>query len=288
MSTAGRVGVRAGGETAKMMHPLRRFWANIVAGAAAVFRAPRPGARRPAWPPRSRLVLGAVLAIAAIAAAMILLDARSLAGVPLLPVWFIELFNDLTELGLAGWFLYPTGILLLVIAAVDSPALPAMTRGVMAALAARLGFVFSAIAVPGLFVTVVKRLIGRARPLVGGNDTWAYTPFGWQVEYASFPSGHATNAFSAAFAIGAIWPKTRPFMWTYAAVIALSRVVVTAHHPSDVIAGAIVGTIGALLVRNWFAMRRLGFVVGSDGGVKPLSGPSWRRIKAVARRLVSA
>jgi undecaprenyl-diphosphatase len=77
-------------------------------------------------------------------------------------------------------------------------------------------------------------------------------------------------------------------MWIYAVAIALSRVVVTAHHPSDVIAGAIVGVVGALLVRNWYASRRLGFTVAADGAVHKLSGPSWRRIKAVARRTVSA
>ena len=123
----------------------------------------------------------------------------------------------------------------------------------------RLGFVFTAIALPGLFVTIVKRLIGRARPFVGGDDVWAYAPFSWQPAYASMPSGHATTAFAALVAIGAICPQARALMWIYAVLIALSRVIVTAHHPSDVIAGAIVGAVGALLVRNWFAARRLGF-----------------------------
>jgi undecaprenyl-diphosphatase len=72
-------------------------------------------------------------------------------------------------------------------------------------------------------------------------------------------------------------------------MIALSRVIITAHHPSDVIAGAIVGAGGAYLVRNWFAARRLGFAVSSDGLVQAMPGPSVRRIvKAVARRLHSA
>ena len=44
--------------------------------------------------------------------------------------------------------------------------MPRFSRGVLAAWAVRLGFVFTAIALPGLFVTIVKRLIGRARPFV--------------------------------------------------------------------------------------------------------------------------
>ena len=109
---------------------------------------------------------------------------------------------------------------------------------------------FTAIALPGLFVTIVKRLIGRARPLVDGNDAFAYLPFGWKVDYASLPSGHATTAFAALVAIGAIFPQARALMWIYAVLIALSRVVLTAHYPSDVMAGAFVGAAGAC----WCAM----------------------------------
>ncbi len=101
----------------------------------------------------------------------------------------------------------------------------------------------------------------------------------------AFPSGHATTAFAAAIAFGALWPRLRPLLWTYAIVIALSRVIVTAHHPSDVVAGAIAGVVGALLVRDWLAARRLGFSVRADGAVAALPGPSWARIKRVARSL---
>ena len=78
---------------------------------------------------------------------------------------------------------------------------------------------------PGLFVTIVKRLIGRVRP----SDRRAVSPIcrgrGGN-EYASLPSGHSTTAFAAAVAIGALWPKARVPMWIYAAVIALSRVII--------------------------------------------------------------
>ena len=54
----------------------------------------------------------------------------------------------------------------------------------------RFGYLFLAIGLPGLFVTIVKRLIGRARPYVGNHDDpFAYMPFIWQPEYASMPSG---------------------------------------------------------------------------------------------------
>jgi membrane-associated phospholipid phosphatase len=133
-------------------------------------------------------------------------------------------------------------------------------------------------------VTIVKRLIGRVRPSDLGP--FSYVPWSWKPQYASLPSGHGTTAVAAAIAIGALWPKARVPMWTFAVVIALSRVVIQAHFASDVIAAAFCGAFGAILVRNWFAARRLGFTVGADGTVRPLPGPSWRRIRTVAARLI--
>ena len=200
--------------------------------------------------------------------------------------WLVDLFYEITDFGTSGWMLVPTGLALIVIAALASPALPQMSRLVLAALAVRLGFVFAAVALPGLVVTIVKRMIGRARPFVGGSaDPFLYRPFDWRPDYASLPSGHATNVFAALVAIGLVWPRLRAIMLVYALVIAVSRVVVLSHHPSDVIAGAVAGTVGALLVRDWFAARRFGFAIGADGTVRALPGPSWRRIKKVARRV---
>ena len=51
--------------------------------------------------------------------------------------------------------------------------------------------------------------------------------------------------------------------------------------------GAVVGTVGALMVRRWFAMRRLGFSYGPDGVPHLYPGPSRRRIKAVAREVLA-
>jgi undecaprenyl-diphosphatase len=89
-------------------------------------------------------------------------------------------------------------------------------------------------------------------------------------------------------AFGALFPRLRPLLWVYAILIAISRVVVSTHYPSDVIGGAVVGGFGALLIRNWFAERRLCFYVGSDHEVRPLPGPSLGRLKRVARRLLGS
>jgi membrane-associated phospholipid phosphatase len=247
--------------------------------------------RKPRALPRrtlSWLGLRALGAIAAIAATMLVLDAWAIAVVPTLPPWLVAGFDWVTDFGKSYWLLYPIGFALALLAALASPALSAMSRGVLATVAVRLGFLFSAIALPGLVFTVVKRLIGRARPLVGGSiDPFLYRPLSWNVEYASLPSGHAVNAFAAAAAMGALWPRTRPWMWTYAAIIAMSRVALTAHFPSDVLAGAIVAVAGVALLRVWFASRRLAFAPDDDGRICPMPGPSFARVKRVAQALIA-
>jgi len=268
----------------RLLHWLR---ANVAWSFALFARKPK-FAGAPIWRAPLRLAVGTVAAIAIVAATMIVLDAPAVTAVQRAPAWLPEIFDHITEFGKSVWFLVPIALALATIALLASPALPRMSQRVLAAIAVRLGFLFLAIGLPGLVFTIGKRLIGRARPFVEGSaDPLIYRPLGWSVEYASLPSGHAVDAFASAMAIGVLWPRMRPLMWTYAVVIAVSRVVLTAHFPSDVMVGAVAGAVGALLVRDWYAARGLAFVLGMDGVVRPLPGPSLARIKRVARQLVA-
>jgi undecaprenyl-diphosphatase len=255
-----------------------RFAGNVATG---IGRLLRPARHAAPWPSLARWLAGTLATAVLIGSVMALFDASVIAWAQKLPNWFIDPVNEFTDFGKAVWVLVPFGVPVLGIAILAHPGLPLATRAVLAALSVRFGYVFLAVAVPGIFVTVIKRLIGRARPLVEGTDVFVFTP-GWRVEYASLPSGHATTAFAAAFAVGAVWPRLRPLMWVYAVGIGFSRVALTSHHPSDVLAGAVVGILGAVLVQNWFAARGLGFTVMPGGSVQALPGPSWRRMKAVA------
>jgi undecaprenyl-diphosphatase len=281
MTAAGRLTAGSAGPAAIA----RRTAANLAAWIAGLLRPKRPSGFR-LWPPTSRLAIGTAATIVAVALAMLLLDPLAVQA-RRLPLWVFVLFDALTDFGKAGWVLIPTGGLLLAAAAIASPTLGRTAHLVLISLVVRLGFVFVAVALPSLVVTVAKRLIGRARPLrVDGADIY-FAPFSWRVDYASMPSGHSTTAFATVVALGALFPRARVALWFYGGVIALSRVVLTAHYPSDVIAGAVVGGAGALLVRAWFAGRRLGFVPAADGGIRLLPGPSLQRVKKVARRLGS-
>jgi membrane-associated phospholipid phosphatase len=267
----------------------RLHWVGAnVAWAFALFARKPKFAGIPQWRTSLRLTIGAVVGVAIVAATMIAVDGPAVTAAQRAPAWLPEIFDHITEFGKSFWFLVPIALALATIALLASPKLARMSQGVLAALAVRLGFLFLAIGLPGLVFTIGKRLIGRARPFVEGSaNPLIYRPLGWNVEYASLPSGHAVDAFAAAMAIGVLWPRMRPLMWTYAVVIAVSRVVLTAHFPSDVMVGAVVGAVGALLVRDWYARRGLAFVLGADGAVRPMPGPSLARIKRVARALLA-
>jgi undecaprenyl-diphosphatase len=171
----------------------------------------------------------------------------------------------------------------IIAAAVFAPIAAPFANVALTAIVVRLMYLFFAIAVPGLVVTIVKGFIGRGRPSDAGP--FVYLPWTWRHEYASLPSGHSTTAFAAAVAIATLFPRLRVPLLIFAVVIATSRVVITAHFVSDVVAAAFVGAFGAIVVRNWFAARALVFIPEADGAVKVRPGPSWRRVKAVARTL---
>ena len=169
---------------------------------------------------------------------MVFVDAAVTRSVAHLPRWVVSAFHEITEFGKSGWFLWPLGVLFLVLAALP-PVLTPFSQRVLATVMVRVGFLFTAITVPSLFVTIVKRLIGRARPYVGGSlDPLLFDPFKWVPAYAGMPSGHATTAFAVMVAFGTLWPRARTILLVYAMLIVVSRVVVIAHYPSDVLAGS--------------------------------------------------
>jgi membrane-associated phospholipid phosphatase len=255
--------------------PGRDLPVNLAQWCSVLARPPR--APIPPFPKSA--VAGIVITLGAVVAAMFFLDAPAVVWAHHLPHGMVAVFEQITNAGLSGWYLIPSGVTVLLLAALASPALPRFTWGVLTALAARCGFFFVAIAVPGLVTTLFKHVLGRARPYVEpAGHPLTFIGLNLDSNYESLPSGHGTTAASVAVAIGALFPRLRWIMWLYVLLIMFSRIVLMAHHPSDVIAGALVGTLFAALVRRWFAARRLVF---SPRDLAPYPSPSLRRIGAV-------
>ncbi|QOZ09754.1 phosphatase PAP2 family protein [Bradyrhizobium sp. CCBAU 51765] len=188
----------------------------------------------------------------------------------------------LTDFGKDEYLLIVLGAALVAVAFVAA-GLHGTRRAVLLGFGTRLQYIFLSVAVSALVAEILKYLIGRGRPFVGGKaNPFNFVPFEGTGAYASLPSGHAVAAFALAFAVSALWPRLRVFMFTYAIVILLTRLVLLAHHPSDVVAGALVGMVGAMTARYWFAARRLGFAIRADGTIVPLPGAARGRLKRVA------
>jgi undecaprenyl-diphosphatase len=220
---------------------------------------------------RHSLLISAMVG-AAIIALMYGIDAREIGLMPPRGTPSLWPVRILTDFGKDDFILLLLAAMLLIVALV-SPALKGISRSRLLRLGTRLQFLLFALAVPLFAGEVIKWMAGRGRPFVGGKaDAFNFAPFTGTEAYASFPSAHAITAFALAFAVGAVWPRARVAMMVYAVLIAISRLVLLAHHPSDVVAGALIGAVGAMLVRYWFAARRLGFAIHHNGGIVPLHG----------------
>ena len=178
-------------------------------------------------------------------------------------------------------------VIMLVGVTLISPALHGPVRLHLMRLGLNLQFFLAAVVVPLLAGELIKWVVGRGRPFVGGHaNPFNFEPFAGTEAYASFPSAHAITSSALALAVAAAWPRARGVMIIYAVVIAGTRLVLLAHHPSDVVGGAVIGLVGAAWVRYWFAARRLGFVIRRDGAIMPLrlrSGPGIEARKGVAQ-----
>ena len=191
----------------------------------------------------------------------------------------IDFFARVTRWGESDWLLYPS-FTLLVLSALGVRFAP---RGSL-----RLAFVeflnvwaliFVGVGLPGLIANLLKRIIGRGRPeLFDSVGSLSFHPLANAYVYESFPSGHTTTAFAAAMVLGFLAPRWFAIGLVYAIAIGLSRLVVGAHYPTDVLAGAVLGTLGAYAVRNYFARRRWGFAFSPEGRVVPRPISAARRL----------
>src|SRR5579871_2223795 len=118
----------------------------------------------------------------------------------------------------------------------DTPVLRQISDYALALLAS---FVFASI-----ILHSIKILLGRRRPRDDfQHGLYGFRYFTWQLQYDSFPSGHAMTIFCVATVASAIWPGLAPVWLLVATGLALTRALLTAHFFSDVLVGAAIGLL---------------------------------------------
>jgi undecaprenyl-diphosphatase len=91
---------------------------------------------------------------------------------------------------------------------------------------------------------LLKNMIRRPRP---ADAVESLSAFIQPSDRFSFPSGHTAAAFVFAVAVTAFFPVWAPLAFALAIAIGLSRVLLGVHFPSDILAGAVLGSGAALL-----------------------------------------
>jgi membrane-associated phospholipid phosphatase len=105
-------------------------------------------------------------------------------------------------------------------------------------------YVATSTATTVIFTYTLKTVVKRPRPFqMHVNFTAVYQP-----REHSFPSGHTSSAFSTASAVSLAYPKWYVMAPSYlfAGAVGYSRMYLGVHYPSDVAAGAVLGTGTAL------------------------------------------
>src|SRR3954462_838855 len=93
---------------------------------------------------------------------------------------------------------------------------------------------------------VIKLVLGRRRPRDDMEmGLYGFQPLAFNLDYNSFPSGHALTICCVAVIFTCVWPMWWPIWFSVAFLLGVTRALLTAHFLSDVLIGGGIGLIAA-------------------------------------------
>jgi undecaprenyl-diphosphatase len=119
---------------------------------------------------------------------------------------------------------------------------------------------------------IVARVVDRPRPFVGHPH--AVHLFASHAADPGFPSDHATAAFAIAVALLLRSRRWGAIALAAATVLAITRVAMGIHYPTDVLAGAVLGALAALLLQAPRARRLIDALADRVGALLPGRRPA--------------
>jgi len=120
----------------------------------------------------------------------------------------------------------------------------------------------------GLVAEIIGVLYHEERPFSFYQLTPLITETGW-----SFPSGHAAWFFAMAMTVWYLNKKWGGWFFLLAAVNAIARIYVGVHWPLDVVAGAVIGVVCAIVVHAILAANREALYASGVHGSSPTIQP---------------
>lgn len=116
------------------------------------------------------------------------------------------------------------------------------------------------VVVSGLAANLLKLAFRLPRPV----GSWGY----------GFPSGHTSTAFALAGTLGQVFPAAAPFLYLLALAAGVARLYERSHFVIDVLGGALLGTVTAILIGRK--------VLGPTHGARRTAAQRWQWVLPVA------